>query len=96
MHINTCFFLPRRLRQIPLSSAEEMYADLRDRNFNAVGPALSRRAKTVSAQFDERHDTKTVRELKQFVDRIPQLKVRLAETACNTLFLYDISIFYFF
>ncbi len=73
-----------------------MYADLRDRNFNAVGPALSRRAKTVSAQFDERHDTKTVRELKQFVDRIPQLKVRLAETPCNAVFIYDNSIFYFY
>ncbi len=64
------------IRIIPLSSTEEVYADLRDRNFNAVGPALSRKARTVSAQFQERHDANTVRELRQFVDKIPQMRVR--------------------
>ncbi len=29
----------------------------------------------MSAQIEERHDAKTVKDLKKFVDRIPQMKV---------------------
>ena len=65
------------MKKIPLSSAEEMFSELRDKNFNAVGPALSRRARTVAAQMEERHEAKTVRELKNFVDRMPQFQVRV-------------------
>ncbi len=65
----------RTMRQIPLTAGEEMYAEIRDRNFNAVGPALSRKAKLVSAQMEERHDAKTVQDLKKFVDRIPHMTV---------------------
>ena len=35
-----------------LNSAEELYAELRDKNFKAVGPVLSRKAKMITAQFD--------------------------------------------
>ena len=35
-----------------LNSGEDLYAELRDRNFNAVGPLLSKKAKMISAQFD--------------------------------------------
>ena len=35
-----------------LNSAEELFAELRDKNFNAVGPLLSRKAKLIAAQFD--------------------------------------------
>ena len=45
-------------------------------NFNAVGPTLSKKAKAVSAQFEERHGAKTVRDFKLFVDRLPQMQVR--------------------
>jgi hypothetical protein len=64
------------LKSIPLNSNEEMYAEIRDKNFNAVGPYLSRKAKAVQSQFAERHDAKSVRELKNFVDKLPQMKVR--------------------
>ena len=39
-------------KKVILNSGEELYSELRDRNFNAVGPMLSRRAKTITAQFD--------------------------------------------
>ena len=35
-----------------LNSGEELYAELRDKNFNAVGSTLSRKAKLITAQFD--------------------------------------------
>ena len=34
------------------NSSDELYAELRDKNFNAVGPALSRKAKILTTQFD--------------------------------------------
>ena len=56
-------------KTIVLNSSEEMFADLRDKNFNAVGPNLSKKAKAIAAQFDERHGAKNVRELKLFVEK---------------------------
>ena len=66
------------MKQVTLSSNEELYADLRDKNFNAVGPCLSKKAKAVAALFDERHSAKTVQDLKMFVEKMPQMQVRKA------------------
>lgn len=62
-------------KTIHLSSSEALFAEIRDCNFSAVGPRLSRHAKSVVAQYEERHAAKTVGELKQFVQRIPQMEV---------------------
>ena len=45
-----------------------------DKNFPAVGTTLSRKAKAISAQYEERHEAKTVSELKQFVAKLPQMQ----------------------
>lgn len=45
----------------------------RDKNFNGVGPVLSKKAKVISSQFDERHGDKSVQEIKQFVARLPHM-----------------------
>lgn len=44
-----------------------------DKNFNGVGPILSRKAREISSQFDERHGDKSVREMKQFVAKLPHM-----------------------
>ena len=41
-------------KKIILNSAEELYSEIRDKNFNAVGAVLSRKAKLITAQFDVR------------------------------------------
>jgi hypothetical protein len=53
----------------------------RDKNFNAVGPVLSRKAKFISSQFEERHEGKTVQEIKQFVARLPHMMASKASLA---------------
>lgn len=63
------------IKQIPLSSSEELYSEIRTLNFNAVGPTLSRKARNISAQFQERHEAKTVREMKEFVEKLPLMQV---------------------
>lgn len=60
-------------KSIILNSGEELYTELRDKNFNAVGQILSRHVKTISTQMDERHNDKTVQEIKRFVERLPNM-----------------------
>ena len=71
-------------KTVPLSSQEELYQDLRGLNFNAVGPTLSRKAKHISAQFEERHEARTVREIKQFVDKLPGMQTAKLSLATHT------------
>ncbi|XP_037796151.1 vacuolar protein sorting-associated protein 33A-like [Penaeus monodon] len=71
-------------KTIHLSSSEALFAEIRDCNFSAVGPRLSRHAKSVVAQYEERHAAKTVGELKQFVQRIPQMEVYKQSVATHT------------
>lgn len=46
--------LPTEPKKMQLNSAEELYAEIRDKNFNAVGAALSKKAKIISAAFEVR------------------------------------------
>ena len=71
-------------KTVTLSSQEELYQELRGLNFNAVGPTLSRKAKNISAQFEERHEARTVREIKQFVDKLPGMQTAKLSLATHT------------
>ena len=119
-------------KTIHLTSDEEMYAEIRDKNFNAVGPYLSReglvsietktrrgqtsiafsssilfsptfyvfqqhsklfsieplrpprKAKSLSAQDEKRKTANTVRELKTFVDSLPQMMAMKQSLATHT------------
>ena len=44
--------LPTEPKKIQLNSSDELFAVIRDKNFNAVGPELSRKAKILSAQYE--------------------------------------------
>ncbi len=59
----------------------------RDKNFSAVGTALSRKAKAISAQYEERHEAKTVSELKQFVAKLPQMQATKQSLALRKYFV---------
>lgn len=59
-------------KQIILNSGEKLFSDIRDKNFNAVGAFLSKHAKLITSQLEDRHD-KTVQEMKLFVQRLPMM-----------------------
>ncbi|XP_071447108.1 vacuolar protein sorting-associated protein 33A-like isoform X2 [Hetaerina americana] len=65
--------LSKEIKQIELNSGEELFAEIRDKNFNAVGPALRRKANLISSQLDARSKEKTIQEMKQFVARLPHI-----------------------
>ncbi|XP_076749374.1 vacuolar protein sorting-associated protein 33A isoform X1 [Xylocopa sonorina] len=70
--------------QIILNSGEELFAEIRDKNFNGVGLVLSRKAKLISSLFDERHGDKSVQEIKQFVARLPHMLATKQSLAKHT------------
>ncbi|GCC24014.1 vacuolar protein sorting-associated protein 33A [Chiloscyllium punctatum] len=71
-------------KKLQLNSAEELYAEIRDKNFNAVGSVLSKKAKFISAAFEERHNAKTVGEIKQFVSQLPHMQAARTSLANHT------------
>ncbi|CAH2295822.1 vacuolar sorting-associated 33A [Pelobates cultripes] len=76
--------LPTEPKKLLLNSAEELYAEIRDKNFNAVGSVLSKKAKIISAAFEGRHSAKTVGEIKQFVSQLPHMQAERASLANHT------------
>lgn len=70
--------------KIILNSGEELFAEIRDKNFNGVGPVLSKKARIISSQFDERHSDKSVQEIKQFVARLPHMLATKQSLARHT------------
>lgn len=71
-------------KSIVLNSSEDLYTELRDKNFNAVGQILSRHAKSISSQFDERHGEKSVQDMKRFVERLPNMLANKQSLATHT------------
>lgn len=61
-------------KKVILSSKDDLFQHLRDKNFNAVGPVLKSKAKQITEQYEERHSAKTVREMKHFVKNLPQMQ----------------------
>ncbi|XP_039288228.1 vacuolar protein sorting-associated protein 33A [Nilaparvata lugens] len=70
-------------KQVILNSAEELFAEIRNKNFNGVGPVLTRKAKTIASDFEDRHK-QGVQEMKQFVSRLPQLMAAKKSLAVHT------------
>ncbi|KJE88792.1 vacuolar protein sorting-associated protein 33A [Capsaspora owczarzaki ATCC 30864] len=60
--------------KVPLNSSDRIFSEIRDLNFAAVGPLLSSRAKSISQQYDERHDAKTVGQIKDFIGKLPTIQ----------------------
>ncbi|XP_059050426.1 vacuolar protein sorting-associated protein 33A [Achroia grisella] len=74
----------REKKRIILNSSEELYAELRDSTFTEVGAALSKRARIIKTQLGERHNDKSVQEIKQFVSRLPQMLANKQSLATHT------------
>lgn len=65
-----------------LNSSDELFAQLRDKNFNAVGQQLSRHAERIAAQMERPKDNMS--EMKKFVERLPQLLAKKQALADHT------------
>ncbi|RWS28893.1 Vacuolar protein sorting-associated protein 33A-like protein [Leptotrombidium deliense] len=64
---------PTETVQFTLNSSEELFVEIRDKNFNAIGSILHTTTKQLSAQQHEHQQAKSVGELKLFVEKIPRI-----------------------
>ncbi|EDV24105.1 uncharacterized protein TRIADDRAFT_57259 [Trichoplax adhaerens] len=69
---------------VRLNSGDNLYAEIRDLNFQAVPPILSRQAKKISAAYAERHDAVSVNQIKQFVTKLPSIQAAKKSLANHT------------
>ena len=58
-----------------ISFKDELYSEIRDKNFNGVGPTLAQKAKSTSQKIDVgKNEAQTVKEIKEFVDQVPGIR----------------------
>jgi hypothetical protein len=62
-------------RKIPLGSADQLHAKLRDMNFSGVSTYLNQIAKRLSEDYEGRHAAKSISEIKLFISRLGGLFV---------------------
>ncbi|KAF2366399.1 Sec1-like protein [Trinorchestia longiramus] len=72
------------VKPVLLSSSDQLYAEIRDANFSAVGPRLASQAKQITKEFEERHLAKTVVEMKHFVQKLPRIQAAKQSLALHT------------
>jgi hypothetical protein len=64
---------PKRKKHL-LSSADALFAELRDKNFAIIGSILNRVAKRINADYEGRHQAKTPSQLRDFVGKMSSLQ----------------------
>lgn len=60
-------------KTIMLHSGEELYAELRDKNFNEVRMMLAHKVREIQLQMNVNRQEQTVQEIKHFVERLSKL-----------------------
>ncbi|KAK9316918.1 Sec1-like protein [Lipomyces starkeyi] len=72
--ISTAPITDRKTRKIVLDSNDGLFATLRDLNFAVVGTTLNRAARKLNEEYEERHQAKTVSQIKEFVGKLGGLQ----------------------
>ncbi|EDV99631.1 vacuolar protein sorting-associated protein 33A [Drosophila grimshawi] len=71
-------------KTIMLHSGEQLYAELRNKNFNEVRMLLALKVKDIQLQMNVNRQGQSVQEIKSFVDRLPQLMEQKKATSEHT------------
>lgn len=61
---------PGSKKKVPLNGGDKLFAELRDLNFAVVGGLLNKVAKRINADYEERHNAKTVPQIRQFITKM--------------------------
>ncbi|KAI9483036.1 MAG: Sec1-like protein [Benjaminiella poitrasii] len=63
-----------RKKKYVLNSSDKLFGQLRDQNFAVVGGMLNKIAKRINENYEERHNAKTVAQIRDFVGRLSELQ----------------------
>lgn len=72
------------MKTIILNSGEELYTELRDKNFSAIGMILSKRVVEINEQLEERHNNKSLQDIKRYVEKLPNRMAYKKSLATHT------------
>ncbi|KAI9784142.1 MAG: hypothetical protein M1839_002646 [Geoglossum umbratile] len=73
-----------RKRKIQLDSTDKLYDQLRDSNFAIVGGLLNKVARRLEADYESRHGSKSVSELREFVSKLPAFQAEQQSLKIHT------------
>ncbi|OBZ88579.1 Vacuolar protein sorting-associated protein 33A [Choanephora cucurbitarum] len=65
---------PIKKKKYVLNSSDKLFSQLRDQNFAVVGNMLNKIAKRINENYEERHNAKTVAQIRDFVGRLSELQ----------------------
>lgn len=60
--------------KVELNSGDQLYTEVRDLSWTKVGPYLAKKTRSLSSEYDEKKDLKTVSQIKQFTSKLQRLK----------------------
>lgn len=62
------------LKKLLLHSSDLLYSEVRDKNFSNVGLTLNKIARKLNDDYEERHQAKTVLQIRQFIGKLGTLQ----------------------
>ncbi|KAG0228443.1 hypothetical protein BGW41_003421 [Actinomortierella wolfii] len=77
-------------KKVPLNNGDKLYSELRDLNFSVVGGLLNKVAKRINADYEERHNAKTVPQIRQFISKMGSLAAEHQSLRLHTSLAEDI------
>ncbi|KAG0261630.1 hypothetical protein DFQ27_002865 [Actinomortierella ambigua] len=83
-------------KKVPLNGGDKLFSDLRDLNFSVVGGLLNKVAKRINADYEERHNARTVPQIRQFISKMGGLaaehqSLRLHTSLAEEIMNYTMS-----
>ncbi|KAF9906448.1 hypothetical protein BX616_000721 [Lobosporangium transversale] len=57
-------------KKVPLNGGDKLFGELRDLNFAVVGGLLNKVAKRINADYEQRHNAKTVPQIRDFINKM--------------------------
>jgi hypothetical protein len=81
----------QKSKKVALNSNDPIFAQIRNLNFAMVGNTLSHQARKLFENYEERHNVKTVTQIKQFVGKLGGLQSEHQSLRLHTNLAEDIT-----
>jgi hypothetical protein len=78
--------------KMPLNDDDEIFFQIRHKNFNAIGKQLHKEAAIITEQYEEKnkmHEKKVdIKVIKDFVDKLPRLQLKHEDLGFRFFFFF--------
>jgi vacuolar protein sorting-associated protein 33A len=80
-------------RKVQLDSTDKLFPEIRDANFATIGPLLNRTARRLQSEQQNIRQTEQIKDLKEFVSKMPSYKAESASLKIHTSLAEEITKF---